>query len=97
MWGVESPMPEGGNVVMGLKQKWYDKIEAGFKHDEYREMKPYWDKHFAGRKGKELRSVTFMRGQASPVQMTWEVLDVETAKAPGRTGYYILHLGKRIK
>ena len=97
VWGVESPMPEGGNVVMGLKQKWYDKIEAGFKHDEYREMKPYWDKHFAGRKGKELRSVTFMRGQASPVQMTWEVLDVETAKAPGRTGYYILHLGKRIK
>ena len=74
-----------------------DKIETGFKHDEYREVKPFWDKHFAGRKGKELRSVTFMRGQASPVQATWEVLNVETAKSPGRTGYYIIQLGKRIK
>ena len=49
-----------------------DKIETGFKHDEYREVKPFWDKHFAGREGKELRSVTFMRGQASPVQATWK-------------------------
>ena len=31
---------------------------------------------FAGRKGKELRSVTFMKGQASKEQMTWEVLRV---------------------
>lgn len=97
VWGVESPMPEGGNVVIGLKQKWYDKIEAGLKRDELRQMKPYWDERLGGRKGRELRSVTFMRGQASPVQMTWEVLDVETAKDPGRTGYYILHLGKRVK
>ena len=82
---------------MGLKQKWYDKIEAGFKHEEYREKKPYWDERLGGRKGKELRSVTFMRGQASPVQMTWEVLCVETATQPGYTGYYIIRLGKRIK
>ena len=97
MWGVESRMPEGGNVVMGLKQKWYDKIEAGVKREEYREKKAYWDERLGGRKGRELRSVTFMRGQGSPVQMTWEVLDVETAKDPGRTGYYIIQLGKRIK
>ena len=90
-------MPEGGNVVIGLKQKLYDKIEAGFKHDEYRQMKPYWDERLGGRKGKELRSVTFMRGQASPVQMTWEVLGVEKATQPGRAGYYVIHLGKRIK
>ncbi|MBO6166930.1 MAG: hypothetical protein J6P13_01095 [Kiritimatiellae bacterium] len=97
VWGVESPMPEGGNVVMGLKQKWYDKIEAGLKHDEFRQMKPYWDERLGGRKGRELRSVTFMRGQASPVQMTWEVLGVETATTPGHAGYYVIHLGKRIK
>ncbi len=96
-WGVESAMPEGGNIVIGLKQKWYDKIEAGFKHEEYREKKPYWDERLGGRKGKELRSVTFMRGQASPVQMTWEVLSVETATQPGYVGYYIIRLGKRIK
>ena len=97
VWGVESQMPDGGNVVMSLAHKWYDKIEAGLKHDEFREKKPYWDKFLEGRKGKELRSVTFMRGQGSPVKMTWEVLNVETAKDPGRTGFYILHLGKRIK
>ena len=97
VWGVESPVPDGGNVVMSLAHKWYDKIEAGLKHDEFREKKPYWDKFLEGRKGKELRSVTFMRGQGSPVKMTWEVLGVDVAKDPGRTGYYVIHLGKRIK
>ena len=97
VWGVESPMPEGGNVVMSLAHKWYDKIEAGLKHDEFREKKPYWDKFLEGRKGKALRSVTFLRGQGSPVKMTWEVLAVETAKDPGHAGFYVLHLGKRIK
>ena len=97
VWGVESPMPEGGNVVMSLKHKWYDKIEAGLKHDEFREKKPYWDKFLEGRKGKELRSVTFLRGQGSPIKMTWEVTGVDTAKDPGRTGFYVLHLGKRIR
>lgn len=97
VWGVPSALPQGGNVVMGLQQKWYDKIEAGLKHDDFRQIKPYWDERLGGRKGRELRSVTFMRGRASPVQMTWEVLGVETAKDPGRIGYYVIHLGKRIK
>ncbi len=90
-WGVASPMPEGGHVVMGLKHKWYDKIEAGLKHEEQREVKPFWDAKLAGRKGKELRAVTFMKGQASTEQMTWEVLRVDL-----RGNYYCLELGKRI-
>ena len=90
-WGVVSPMPEGGHVVMGLKHKWYDKIEAGLKHEEQREVKPFWDAKLAGRKGKELRAVTFMKGQASKEQMTWEVLRVDL-----RGNYYCLELGKRI-
>ena len=90
-WGVASPMPEGGHIVMGLKHKWYDKIEAGFKHEELREVKPFWDAKLAGRKGKELRAVTFMKGQASKEQMTWEVLRVDL-----RGNYYCLELGKRI-
>ena len=73
------------------------KAQGEVKREEYREKKAYWDERLGGRKGRELRSVTFMRGQGSPVQMTWEVLDVETAKDPGRTGYYIIQLGKRIK
>lgn len=90
-WSVASPMPEGGHVVMGLKHKWYEKIEAGLKHEEFREVKPFWDAKLAGRKGKELRAVTFMKGQASKEQMTWEVLRVDL-----RGNYYCLELGKRI-
>ena len=95
--GVPSPMPDGGNVVIGLAHKWYDKIEAGLKHDEFRQKKPYWDERLGGRKGKELRSVTFMKGKASSEQMTWEVTSVETATQPGYAGYYVIHLGKRIR
>ncbi|MBR3923377.1 MAG: hypothetical protein IKJ45_09690, partial [Kiritimatiellae bacterium] len=90
-WSVASPMPEGGHVVMGLKHKWYEKIEAGLKHEELREAKPFWDAKLAGRKGKELRAVTFMKGQASKEQMTWEVIRVDL-----RGNYYCLELGKRI-
>ena len=90
-WGVASPMPEGGHVIMGLKHKWYEKIEAGLKHEEFREVKPFWDAKLAGRKGKELRAVTFMKGQASKEQMTWEVFRVDL-----RGNYYCLELGKRI-
>ena len=34
-------------------------------------------------------------GKGASVKMTWELLNVEIAKDPGRTGFYILHLGKR--
>lgn len=27
-----------------LKKKWFDMIASGIKREEYREMKPYWDK-----------------------------------------------------
>lgn len=91
VWGVASPMPEGGHIVAGLKHKWYDKIEAGLKHEEFREMKPFWDAKLAGRKGKELRVITFMRGQASKEQMTWEVTGVTL-----RGNWYCIGLGKRV-
>ena len=67
--------------------------ESEVLHDrvELREVKPFWDAKLAGRKGKELRAVTFMKGQASKEQMTWEVLRVDL-----RGNYYCLELGKRI-
>ena len=77
--------------TFGLVHKWYEKIEAGLKHEEEREVKPFWDAKLAGRKGKEVRAVTFMKGQASKEQMTWEVLRVDL-----RGNYYCLELGKRI-
>ena len=30
-----------------LKAEWYEMIESGVKTEEYREIKPYWEKRFA--------------------------------------------------
>lgn len=35
-----------GDMVMTLKKKWFDMILSGAKTEEYREMKPYWEKRF---------------------------------------------------
>ena len=71
--------------------KGHEKIEAGLKHEEQREVKPFWDATLADCKGKELRAVTFMKGQASKEQKTREVLRVDF-----RGNYYSLELDKRI-
>lgn len=71
--------------------KGHEKIEAGLKHEEQREVKPFWGARLAGRKGKNLRAVTFMKGQATKEQMIREVLPVDF-----RGNYYCLELGKRI-
>lgn len=91
VWGVPSPMPEGEHQTAGLKLKWYDKIEQGLKHEEFREKSPFWDARLGGRKGRNLRAFTFMKGRASKEQMTWEVTGVEE-----RGNYYVINLGKRI-
>ena len=31
---------------LNLKAKWYDMIESGIKKEEYREIKPFWEKGF---------------------------------------------------
>ena len=49
-----------------------------------------------GKDGAALRTVTYYRGHTK-TQMTWEVVKVEKAIQPGDAGYYIIHLGKRIK
>ena len=61
-WGVASPMPEGGHVVMGLKHKWYDKIEAGLKHEELREVKPFWDAKLQGTPRRDLHEGPGLQG-----------------------------------
>ena len=75
----------------GPAHKEDEKIEAGFMHEEQREVKPFWDATLADCKGKELSAVTFMKGQASKEQMVWEVFHVDF-----RGNYYCLELGKRI-
>ena len=34
------------DMVLTLKKKWFDMILSGEKSEDYREMKPYWEKRF---------------------------------------------------
>jgi hypothetical protein len=35
-------------VTLPIKKKWFDMILSGEKKEEYRELKPYWDKRLSG-------------------------------------------------
>lgn len=35
-----------GDLVLTLKKQWFDMILSGVKTEEYREIKPYWNKRF---------------------------------------------------
>lgn len=37
-------MAKKKRLVLSLKKKWYDMIASGVKTEEYREIKPYWQK-----------------------------------------------------
>lgn len=39
-------------MVLTLKKKWFEMILSGAKTEEYREMKPYWEKRFTNYFGK---------------------------------------------
>lgn len=39
-------------MVLTLKKQWFDMIASGIKTEEYREMKPYWEKRFINYFGK---------------------------------------------
>ena len=38
--------PQKGYIILPIKKKWFDMIRAGVKKEEYREIKPYWEKRF---------------------------------------------------
>lgn len=37
---------KGNMLTLPIKKKWFDMILSGEKKEEYREIKPYWDKRF---------------------------------------------------
>lgn len=82
-----------------LKKKWFDMIVSGVKKEEYREIKPYWDK----RLNKSFDIVRFKNGYAedSPT-MDIELIEIITGQGKTEWGgsnkeVYILKLGKIIK
>lgn len=49
-----------------LKHKWYDMIECGEKREEYREIKPYWQKRLMD---KDYTLVRFHRGYTNTTML----------------------------
>lgn len=37
----------GSYLILTLNKKWFDMILSGVKDEEYREIKPYWEKRFS--------------------------------------------------
>lgn len=83
-----------------LKRKWFDMIASGAKREEYREIKPYWDKRL---KSKKYDAIRFRNGYSknSPsVLVRLKALSmslgiIEWGAPPGKA-VYIFHLGEVI-
>jgi len=83
-----------------LKKQWFDMIASGNKREEYREIKPYWDKRLMCAKGK-YDAICFRNGYlpTSPTLLVElkEVLSglgIVEWGAPEAQPVYILRLGK---
>lgn len=94
-----------------LKKKWYDMIASGEKKEEYRDMKPYWDKRIESwlgePPGKNVNVVVaFSKGYCKP-SMWFEVAgisqptsawhwDIRSEWGEPDAPHYVLRLGERV-
>lgn len=83
-----------------LEKKWFDMIASGVKKEEYRQIKPYWQKRL---NGKSFDAVKFTNGYgADKPTMTLKVLGIYQSLgiiewgAPERVPVYIISLGESI-
>jgi hypothetical protein len=83
-----------------LEKKWFDMIASGRKLEEYREMKPYWDKKFMCAKD-NYDVIQFRNGYSkSAPKITVELKEILSGLgivewgAPEGQPVYILRLGK---
>jgi len=86
-----------------LKRQWFDMIASGQKREEYREMKPYWNKRLMCAKGK-FDAIHFRNGYSRDARaMTVELLELRSGLgivewgAPEGQEVYILCLGEILK
>jgi hypothetical protein len=93
---------------LNLKKKWFDMIASGEKKEEYREIKPYWDKrlvieNFNGDKFKHFDVVVFKNGyskDAPTITVRIKHIGLSQGKKEWGAGdgklYYCISLGKII-
>jgi hypothetical protein len=86
-------------LYLTLKKKWFDMILSGAKKDEYRAIKPYWDK----RLNRHYDAVHFRNGYSKTApSMLFELCGISKGLGKKKWGapdypVYILSLGKEIK
>lgn len=84
-------------LYLSLKKEWFNLIDSGDKREEYREIKPYWEKRLLG---KSYERVVFSYGYTRR-RMCLELLSVSVGIGKHEWGapptpVFILELGKRI-
>lgn len=89
-------------LKLTLKKKWFDLIKSGLKTEEYRDIKPYWDKRLMS--GQTFDKVSFKNGysQSAP---TFEIelkgircgIGRPEWGAPQDKPVYILQLGQLLE
>ena len=88
------------NLHLTLKKNWFDLILSGEKKEEYREIKPYWEKRLMG---KTYDKVIFRNGYAANApQFTIKLKSITQGTGKSEWGaeegkqYFILSLGEII-
>ena len=83
-------------LYLPLKKQWYEMIERGEKLEEYREMKPYWQKRLTGR----IDAASFSYGYTKR-RMTFECAGITIGRGRPEWGapddeVFVIKLGRRI-
>lgn len=91
---------ENKTLYLTLKKQWFDLINSGMKTEEYREIKPYWQKRLDD---KHYEIVEFRNGyQKDAPKMIFQIKEIFKGKGNVEWGanneetYYIIRLGERI-
>lgn len=93
-------------LILTLKREWFDYIKSGFKKEEYREIKPYYNSRLM-KQGttdfKEFDIVVFTNGYGRRVPyiaLEFKGMRFDKGKekwgAVADTVYYVIELGKKI-
>lgn len=85
-----------------LKKQWYNLIKEGIKHEEYREIKPYWTKRLVEKDGtfKKFTHVKFRCGYSKKFIM-YRIVSIEQGKGNVDWGakegeiYYVIKIANK--
>lgn len=85
-------------LYLTLKKKWFDLIKSGEKTEEYREIKPYWEKRFEGISSGKLHFKNGYSKKAPHFIIELKGIEIREGKeewgAEKGKKYFVLKLGK---